>query len=461
MAMNKLTSFKILNPYNQKLLSDISFQTIKEYEHAIEKLDQSKLLKNKLPSYERALILKNISHNIKLNSEKMATQISKEMGKPIKDSLIEVERAVLTFQLASEEVLRIKGETIPVDINTALTDYKCFNEFFPLGIVYCITPFNFPINLAAHKLAPAIAAGNAVLFKPHPQTYLSSKMLYQLILESGLPQSHIQLIFPHPDDYSLICRDQRINAISFTGGFKSANSISRTAGIKKLLFELGSNDVLIVESMENFDHAIETMIQQRIGLAGQRCNGAKRIFINKNFYPLYKKVLLEKISKIQPANPLLKSTFLGPLVTVEASIHIENKIKESLLHSGKILIQGKRNGAMLSPWVIEAPKLSSPFFQEEIFGPIVTLFPYDHIENLLILLRKESTMGLQAGIYTDSVKIMKMAYEYLNVGSVLINQGPGMRLDHLPFGGQLQSGQSKEGVFYAIREMSTIKSLFF
>ncbi len=452
--------FKVINPYTGDEVNSFHFSHEADIEKALTLLKEGESEVKKMSSQQRANILFQLAEVLKKNQQKMAEMISLEMGKTIKDAQVEMARAVDTIVCSAEEAKRISGESIDADSWGSYTDKTAVVKRFPLGIIAAITPFNFPINLAAHKIGPAFAAGNTILFKPHPQCFFSSKKLLQCCYEAGMSEKMIQLVCPDLSEMPLIIKDKRVRCISLTGGIHAAESVCKTAGVKKLLFELGGNDPLVVMDDARIEQAVDVAINQRFGTAGQRCTAAKRVFIHENIYEEFQSLLLEKTEKLKVGDPLNPETFVGPVVSEKVAEDALRRIESAVASGAKLLMGGKRQGALLWPTIVENVSMDCELVADETFAPIIPLFKFSQIEEVIKLINS-SDFGLQSGLFTNKLDIIKKFYSEIEVGAVAINDGPGYRKEHLPFGGVKKSGIGREGVKYAIEEMSYTKSLIF
>lgn len=410
--------------------------------------------------YERGAILQKVADILLRDKEKIAMQMTLEMGKPIADSIVELDRAVQTFTLSAQEATRIKGEVLHSDAFAPKRNRRGMVEHFPLGMVLAISPFNFPINLSAHKIGPAFAAGNTVLFKPSPQNYLTGKMLTEVCYEAGMPKDTFQFINPDIPVMSEIIRHPAINCVSFTGGVVAARSISQNAVFKKILLELGGNDPLIVMPDADLQLAAKTAVIQRLGLAGQRCTACKKLFIHEKVYEEFKAILLKESSNLKMGDPTKRDTFIGPVVHKAAADQIMKRIEDAVAKGATLLLGGKREGNIIHPTILENVPDQCDLVKDETFGPVLPLRKFKTTEEVLEILHA-SSFGLQAGIFTNDIVTIKKFYEELEVGALVVNDGPGFRVEHFPFGGMKESGLGREGVYYTIREMSVVKTLIF
>jgi acyl-CoA reductase-like NAD-dependent aldehyde dehydrogenase len=443
-----------------EVIKELTYSTKDEAFAALALLEKGRAIQKKFAPFERAQILSNLADLMKRDREKMATQITQEMGKTISDSLVEMDRAITTITLSAQESIRINGEVLNSDAFAPRREKRGMVEHFPLGIVFAITPFNFPINLSVHKIGPAFAAGNCILFKPGPQNYLSGKMLTDLCHEAGMPKEIFQMVNPDVPVMSELTKHPSINCISFTGGVVAAKAISQNAGLKKLLFELGGNDPLIVMPDGDISLAVKTAINQRFATAGQRCTASKKLFIHTSIYDSFKEQILEETKKLVIGNPMDPKTFVGPVVNAKAADEIMRRLDQAVQMGAKILTGHKREGNIIHPTVIENLVSHCDLIKEETFGPVIPLLKFNTIEDVIEEL-KNSAFGLQAGVFTNDLRTIKRLYEELEVGALAVNDGPGFRAEHFPFGGMKESGMGREGVAYAIREMSALKTLIF
>lgn len=455
-----MSSYQIINPYNSRVIEEVKWTSREEAFQALSLLEQGRNTQKIFAPFERSQILSRLAELMKRDREKIARQITLEMGKTIADSLVEMDRAITTVTLSAQEAIRINGEVLNSDAFPPRRDKRGVVEHVPLGIVLCITPFNFPINLSVHKIGPAFAAGNCILFKPGPQNYLSGKCLTELCHEAGMPKDTFQMINPDIPVMSELTAHPSINCISFTGGVLAAKAIAKNAGLKKLLFELGGNDPLILMPDGDIKLAVKTAINQRFATAGQRCTASKKLFIHAAVYDAFKHLLLEESKKLVVGDPMDEKTFVGPVVNAKAADEIMRRLDQAVSFGAKVLLGHKREGNIIYPTIIENLKSECDLIKDETFGPVMPLLKFETIEEVIAELRT-SSFGLQAGVFTHDLRVIKKLYSDLDVGALAVNDGPGFRAEHFPFGGMKESGMGREGVAYAIREMSVPKTLIF
>ncbi|WP_372368152.1 aldehyde dehydrogenase family protein [Candidatus Uabimicrobium sp. HlEnr_7] len=453
-----MNMFTVKNPFNNRSLGEFPFCSAEETDTAIARLYVGKKKLRAIPYFQRAVILENLGRLLAENAEKLAQLITSETGKTISDSRVEVRRSQNTVLCAASEAKNIKGEALHSDAYPPQRNRVGIVQLFPLGTVLAITPFNFPLNIAMHKIGPAFAAGNAILFKPSPQNYLSAKEILRLCYEAGISEDVLQMCVPDVEVMNKIVADPRIDCINFTGGTKVAKAIAKNAGFKKLLFELGGNDPLIVMDDADIDLAVKTTIQQRFGTAGQRCTACKRIYVHNGIYNSYKEKLVSEAQKLQVGDPSKDDTFVGPLVNKLAADEVFSRIQKTVELGASVLLGNKRENNIIFPTILENVTANSPVVAEETFGPVIPLFKFSNLDTVITSINS-SNYGLQSGVFTQNISVAKKLYAELEVGALAVNDGPGFRAEHFPFGGVKDSGIGREGVYYAIREMSFHKTL--
>lgn len=447
---------QVKNPFNNEIVGEVYLASPDDLEDAVISAQKAFEETKKLPSYRRAEILEFISDEISKRREEFSQMITKEMGKPILFSRAEVDRAIFTFKIASEEAKRINGEIIPLDLASHSEGRVGFVRRFPIGVVLAITPFNFPLNLVAHKVAPAIASGNSIILKPSSQAPIVSVMLAEIIEKSGYPTGGFNLVPCKSDEIELLVRDERIKMVTFTGSNEVGWRLKNIAGKKKVTLELGGNAAVVVEPDANLDYAIKRIALGSFGQAGQSCIAVQRIYVHKEIYQEFEKRFVEETKKLKVGNPFEPDTIVGPMVDENAAIKTEKWVSEAVQNGAKILIGGKRNGTFYEPTILVDVKPDMKVSCQEVFAPVVTLEKYDSFEEAIEKVNN-SRYGLQAGIFTSDYKKIFYAFEKIEVGGVIINDYPTYRIDHMPYGGVKDSGFGREGIRYAIEEMTELK----
>jgi len=414
-----------------------------------------------LKVYERANILFKTADYVERNLEDFAVTIAREGSKTIKEARKEARRCVNTLRVSAEESKRILGETIPFDSFPGGENRVGYYYRFPIGVILAITPFNDPLNLVAHKLGPAIAAGNSVILKPASVTPLSAVKLAQAFFESGLPHECLQVITGNGSEIGpVLVKDERIRMVSFTGGLDAGKEVAAMAGIKKIGMELGSNSPVIVWKDTNLDYAVESCVSGAFWAAGQNCIGVQRIYIHDSIYESFRNKFVEKTLKYKIGNKLNDETDMGPMITEKEAMRVEQWVKEAVTAGATCLCGGKRAGALMEPTVLENVPETATIHHEEVFGPAVNLYKISTMEEAV---EKSNSLnyGLLAGIFTSDINIaLKAAYE-LDCGGVMINESTDYRLDSMPFGGIKNSGLGREGIKFALQEMTEPKVVCF
>jgi acyl-CoA reductase-like NAD-dependent aldehyde dehydrogenase len=447
-----------VNPYTNEVIGERWVASERDLENALASAYTAKKEIAKIPAYERAAILKRAAALLEKEKERFARIISLELGKPIKNTLDEVSRSVETLELSAEEAKRLFGETLPGD--AASRGAKAIAATFrvPVGVVAAITPFNAPLNLVCHKIGPAFAGGNSIIFKPASQTTIVATELLKLLLEAGFPENAINMVIGGRDVVQKIVSDDRVNVISFTGGLIASKNICQLAGIKKVLLELGGNAATVVHHDADLKRAAAMCAKNGFSNSGQTCISVQRIYVQQSIVRDFSEQLREEVLKLKIGDPLSKETDIGCLVDINNSNRIMEWIDEAVNLGAELICGGKQHGTTVEPTVLLNSPQNSKIVCEEVFGPVVSIIPYETIEEA-IEMTNNSDFGLQAGIFTNQMDVAyKFAHE-LEMGGVVINGTSNFRLDHWPYGGVKNSGIGREGPRYAIEEMTEMKMI--
>jgi len=412
----------------------------------------------RLPAFERQRVLRRVSAAIAERRDEFARTIVQEAGKPIKLARIEVDRAVFTFNVAAEEATRIYGEYLPLDWQEFTAGRWGIVKRYPLGPIAGITPFNFPLQLVAHKAAPAIAAGCSMVLKPAPQTPLSSLLLAECIQQAGWPDGGLNVLPLSNDDAGLLVTDERIKLITFTGSTTVGWDIKRRAGKKKVALELGGNAGAIVHSDADLSYAAERCVTGAFVYAGQSCISVQRILVEQSVYGKFTDLLVEAARKLKTGDPADESTDIGPLIRESDAVRVTSWVEEAARSGARLMCGGGRTKSVVNPTVLTSTKPEMKVNCQEIFGPVVTVEPYQNFDEALRRINN-SNYGLQAGLFTRDVKLLFQAYDELEVGALIAGDIPSFRIDHMPYGGIKDSGLGREGLRYAIEEMTEPKLL--
>ncbi len=412
----------------------------------------------RLPAFERQRVLRRVAQGIDERKELFARTLTQEAGKPIKAARTEVDRAIFTFNVAAEESTRIYGEFIPLDWQEFTAGRWGIVRRFPLGPIAGITPFNFPLNLVAHKVAPAIASGCTIVLKPAPQTPLTALLLAEAVQQAGWPDGALSVLPLSNDDAGLLVTDERIKLISFTGSAAVGWDIKRRAGKKKVVLELGGNAAVLVHSDTDLSYAADRCVAGGFVYAGQTCISVQRILVERSVCGKFTDLLLAGVKQLRIGDPLQETTDLGPMIRESDAVRASQWVEEAVRGGARLLCGGRRNGAMLEPTVLTGTRPEMKVNCQEIFAPVVTVEPYDNFQDAVRQINN-SPYGLQAGIFTRDAKLLFSAYEELEVGGLIAGDVPTFRIDNMPYGGVKDSGLGREGLRYAIEEMTEPKLL--
>ncbi len=451
------TPAEVRSPFDQSVVGQVSYGNRSHVEAAIRAAVEAFAFTRKLGTYQRQQILEKISTSIATRREDFARTIALEAGKPLKTARQEVDRAIYTFKVAAEESTRIHGEYLSLDTIEATAGRWGIVRRFPLGPVFAITPFNFPLNLVAHKLAPAIAAGCPVILKPAPQTPITALKLAEIIQQSGWPTGALAVMPLSNDDAALLVTDERIKLLTFTGSSVGWDLKSK-AGKKRVLLELGGNAGVIVHSDADLQFAADRCVAGGFGYAGQSCISVQRIFVERSVHSKFTDLLVAGVRKLKVGDPLDDTTDVGPLIRESDAARAEQWIREAVQHGATLLCGGARNGSLVEPTVLTNTRPEMLVNCREVFAPVVTVEPYDDFRAALQQVNA-SPFGLQAGIFTRDAQKIFTAFNELEVGGVMAGDVPTFRIDHMPYGGIKESGLGREGLRYAIEEMTEPKLL--
>ena len=411
-----------------------------------------------LPAYKRSEVLLKIVAGLKARHEELSHQLALEAGKPIRTARQELDRAILTFTIASEEAKRIDGELLPMDIAAPGENRVALIKRFAIGPISAITPFNFPMNLVAHKVAPALAAGCPVVLRPASATPLSALSLAEIIHESGYPRGGFSVVPCTTSAAEPLITDERIKLLTFTGSPAVGWPFKNKAGRKRITLELGGNAGVIVHSDADLDFAISRIITFAFGFAGQSCISVQRVFVHSSIYMQFLERFLPKVKALVVGDPLDEKTDVGPMIDESSAAKVEEWVQEAVAGGARVLIGGTRTGSLMMPTVVVDVKREMKVCAQEVFAPLVTIVPYEDFKDAVHEV-DNSEYGLQCGIFTRDIKQIWYAFEHIEVGGVIVNDVSTYRIDHMPYGGVKLSGFGREGVKYAIEEMTEPKLL--
>lgn len=448
----------VLDPYSGKVLAQVCQADPHHIQEAIESVQRVAPQLASTPTHVRATALAHIAEGIQTRREEFAQTLSQEAGKPITDARREIDRGIHTFRIAAEETKRIPGEVLTMDLLPGNEPYSGIVKRFPIGPVLGITPFNFPLNLVAHKVAPCLAAGNPIVIKPAPQTPLTSLLLGEVFLTTNLPPEALTIL---PCSNSLaeqLVEHDAFQALSFTGSVTVGWMLKTKARHKRVLLELGGNAGVIVAPDADLDLAATRCVAGGFVYSGQTCISVQRVFVHESRYDPFLTDFVKKVKALPIGDPSQEHTVVGPLINDQAAMRVEAWIQEALANGATLQTGGVRQGRLFEPTVLTDVSQKMKVCCEEIFGPVVTVTPYRNFDEALNFLN-QSDFGLQAGIFTNNIDLIFRAYTRLEVGAVLANEIPTFRADHMPYGGIKNSGLGREGVKYTIQELTEPKML--
>jgi acyl-CoA reductase-like NAD-dependent aldehyde dehydrogenase len=410
------------------------------------------------PAHQRATLLNKIARGIEARRAEFVETIVNEGGKPVFFAEAEVSRAIMTFQTAAEEARRQHGEMLDLDGLPPGEGHLGFTRRFPIGVISAITPFNFPLNLVAHKVAPCLATGNTMVVKPATKTPLTALLLAEVLQEEGVPAGQVNFITCSNDDAAALITDDRVKKVTFTGSPAVGWKLKAQCGKKRITLELGGNAGCIVHSDADLDSAIPMIAMGGFGQAGQSCISVQRIVVHDSLYEKFRERFTSHVKdKIKTGDPRDRATVVGPMITRDALEKIEATIKRAIANGATVVHGGNVIGQCLEATVIENAPPSDPLCAQEAFAPIVTLHRYQEFDEALRFVN-DSDFGLQAGIFTRDIQLALRAFETLEVGGVLVNQVPTFRVESMPYGGVKDSGFGREGVRWAMEEMTEVRS---
>ncbi len=446
----------VINPYDGSVIETVAESGEADVRAAIGRASEVAGQMAGMTANNRATILSKAASIIEQDANAIARTMTLESGKPIKSSRGEVARCVETFTFAADAARSLHGETIPLDAAKTGAGKIGYYMRVPVGVVGAITPFNYPLNLVAHKVAPAVAAGCPIVLKPNPATPLTSLHLADIMREAGLPDGAFSVVVGGADVGDWLVTDPRIAMITFTGSVPVARAISKNVGLRRATFELGGNAATVIDASANLDAAISKTVTGGFSYSGQVCISVQRIYVERSRYAEFRDKYVAEANKLVMGDPLDDKTDLGPMLNDGACQRIDLWINEAVAGGASVIAGGKRDGRMYQATVIEDAKPDMKVMREEVFGPVVCLIPFDDFELALDAVN-DSPFGLQAGVYTRDLNHALLATQKLNVGGVMINDVPTFRVDQMPYGGMKESGVGREGPRFAIEDMTTLK----
>jgi len=450
-------TLEVTNPARPDELAGTTFNaTDEQYEEAVQAAVRAFEVTRRMPAYERGAILRAISSGITEHREEIARTMTLESGKPIRDALVETDRAAITFRLGAEEAERMTGELIPLDIAASSKGRIGITRRFPVGPVAAISPFNFPLNLAAHKLAPAIAAGCSIVLKPPSKDPLTMLTVAEIVERAGAPEGAISILPMTRAQGDRMVADDRFKLLTFTGSPSVGWRMKERAGKKKVVLELGGNAGVIVDESANLDWAVRRSLVGAYGYAGQVCISVQRMFIHHSRWDEFLRRFIDGAKALKVGDPLDPETQLGPMVDEAAAQRTQAWVEEAQDLGGRVLLGGKADGAFFPPTMLVDTPPTAQVCSNEAFAPLVVAFPFDDLGNAIAQVN-DSFYGLQTGIFTNDLAHSWRAFNELEVGGVIVNDVPTYRVDHMPYGGVKDSGLGREGLRWSIEDMTELR----
>ncbi len=451
------TSLEVKNKYNGSTVGVVPTASREDLNQAIDSAERAEDIMADMPAHKRADILLKTALLLRERADDLAKTIAAEAGKALKFARAEVDRAASTFTIAAEEAKRLHGETIPLDAVPAGEGYFGFWTRRPVGVIAAISPFNFPLNLVAHKVAPALAAGNTLVLKPATTTPLAAVKLCQILQEAGLPAGAINLVVGSGGTVGeWLITDERVDKITFTGSPEIGRHILAVAGIKKVTLELGNTSPVVVAPDADLDFVAKRCAVGAFYNSGQVCISVQRIYSQKQVYEPFTEKFIKATEAMVVGDPLDERVDVGPMIDSKEVDRIEGWVKEAQGSGAKVLTGGRRDGTVYYPTVLTNVEADMKVIAEETFGPVASVISSDDFESALKQ-ANDSKFGLQVGVFTNDINRVFKAIKRLNFGGVIINDTPSFRADHMPYGGNRQSGLGREGVKFAMEDMTNIQ----
>jgi acyl-CoA reductase-like NAD-dependent aldehyde dehydrogenase len=453
-------TMEIRNPFNDDVVGVTSLASHDDLEHAITSAESAFRKHSAMPAYERAGYLTAIADQLKERRDEIAALVSAEAGKPLRDANVEVDRGVFTLRLAAEEAQRLTGEQIPLDLMPASKGRFGLTRKVPIGPIAGISPFNFPLNLALHKLGPALASGNPLVLKPPTRDPLTMLTVAEMVHKAGVPAGMVSIMPMDRQVGDRLVTDERFKLLSFTGSPDIGWDMKNRAGKKKVVLELGGNAGVIVDRDANLDFAVSRILTGAFAYAGQVCISVQRAYIHADVFDDVMQKLVVAAATVKMGDPANPETDLGPMIDDRAVSRIHGWVTDAVSEGARVHTGGEPDGRFYPPTVLSGVSPSSFVCSREAFAPIVVAFPFDDWASGLEHIN-DSVFGLQAGVFTGSIEHALMAFDSLEVGGVIVNDIPTYRIDHMPYGGVKDSGLSREGLRYAIDDMTEMRLLVF
>ena len=450
----------VVNPFTEEAFAEVCLANAAEIEQAIDLSIKAFRKTRVLPAYHRSRICSEVAHGIKNRSNDFARTIAQESGKPLVYAKAEVARSISTFEIASQEALRLDGEMLTLDITEAAQGKSGLTRRFPIGPIAGISPFNFPLNLVSHKVAPALACGNPIIIKPASSTPLTALLLGEVVLNTSAIEGSFSVLPCSGKDATPLVEDPRLKMITFTGSPSVGWDIKRRAGRKKVVLELGGNAGVIVEPDADLDLAVKRIAFGAFVYSGQVCISVQRAYVHVSRFEEFLNKLIKQTKELKFGDPLDEAVTIGPMINRENAVRIESWVNEAVVAGAKVVSGGQRDAAYYPPTILTGVDSKLSVSCNEAFGPILTVDSYSDFQDAVERINN-SDYGLQAGIFTNQMDKTLNAFNQLEVGGVIINDVPTFRVDNMPYGGLKDSGFGREGIKYSLQEMTEIKLLVY
>lgn len=457
-AQQPNTDLEVTDKYTGKVATRVALADAKLIDAGIQAAVDAADECARMPAFQRQAVLQHCVDRFKERSDELAEALCVEAGKPIKDSRGEVTRLIDTFRIAAEESVRMTGEVQPLDISPRAKGYQGMWKRVPIGPCSFVSPFNFPLNLAAHKIAPAIAVGCPFVMKPASRTPLGALIMGEVLAETDLPKGAFSILPAHRDGADLFTTDERLKLLSFTGSPDVGWALKAKAGKKKVVLELGGNAAVVIDADADLDDAVDRTIFGAFYQSGQSCIGVQRIIVHDDVYEDFRDRLVAKAGTLVAGDPHDENVFIGPMIDKNEASRLDGWIQEAVAKGASILCGGKREGAMLEATLLENVDRDTKLNREEAFGPVAFFQRFKDWDEALDIVN-DSKFGLQAGLFTRDLFKVLDAWDRLDVGGVVVNDVPSYRVDNMPYGGVKDSGLGREGVRFAMEDMTEIRNL--
>lgn len=455
-AQKPNTDLEVTNKFTGAVATRVALADAAAIDKGIELAAGAEDAMRDFPAYARQDVLNHCARRFSERAEELAQALCVEAGKPIKDSRGEVTRLIDTFRIGAEEATRIYGEVMPMDISPRAANYTGMWKRVPVGASSLISPFNFPLNLAAHKVAPAIAAGCPFVMKPASATPIGALIIGEVLAETDLPMGAFSILPARRDGAGLFTTDDRLKLLSFTGSPGVGWDLKAKSGKKKVVLELGGNAAVIVDADADVDDAVDRIVFGAYYQSGQSCISVQRIIVHESIYDAVRSKLTKKVGELVMGDPKNEDTFIGPMISEKEATRLHGWINDAVAKGAKVLTGGQREGAMLQATLLEDVPADTDLSCKEAFGPVAVLRKFSNFDDALAQVN-DSDFGLQAGIFTRDLYKAQKAWDTLHVGGVVIGDVPSWRVDHMPYGGVKDSGLGREGLRFAIEDMTEIR----